>query len=64
MPEQQIREGMTWKPIEPAKAKQRQMAGTNLLKNVTEGGNVRDLIARRVGLGSGVTSEVARGCLQ
>jgi len=56
-PEQQIREGMTWEPIEEKKAEARQKAGTNLPQNFAEGGEVRNIIARRVGLGSGVTYE-------
>lgn len=63
-PEQQIREGMTWEPIEEAKAKQRSInahatkiytASENFLTQ--ESGRVTDIIARRVGLGSGKTYE-------
>lgn len=58
-PEQQIKEGMTWEPIEQAKAEKREKSGNtrNPLQNFAEGekGNVRDIIARRVGLGSGET---------
>ncbi len=63
-PEQQIREGMTWEPIETEKAKKRAIVAhtTEIYtakKNFTglENGTVRDIIARRVGLGSGVTYE-------
>ena len=62
-PEQQIREGMTWEPIEEQKAKIRQQeqnfGRTQLRENFpqVEDGRVRDVIARRVGLGSGKTYE-------
>lgn len=62
-PEQQIREGMTWEPIEETKAKKRKLATQNNhtadLKNFSglEIGLSRDIIASRVGLGSGVTYE-------
>lgn len=56
-PEQQIREGMCWEPIEKQKAEARQKAGVDLQENFPEGGQVRDIIARRVGLGSGKTYE-------
>ena len=59
-PEQQIREGMTWEPIEEEKAEARKSTGGNQhMKNFSyaEGGLVRDIIARRVGLGSGKTYE-------
>ncbi len=59
-PEQQIREGMTWEPIEAYKANERMrlsqghgIKGTR--KNVDVKGEVVDIIARRVGLGSGDT---------
>jgi hypothetical protein len=64
--EQQIREGMTWEPIEEAKAKKRrsvpgnQYTGKNGVPKKFTGdqiGETRDIIARRVGLGSGVTYE-------
>jgi uncharacterized protein YnzC (UPF0291/DUF896 family) len=57
-PEQQIREGMTWQPIEEAKSKRRQgyeRSYGNI--SITENGAVRDIIARRIGLGSGKTYE-------
>jgi len=64
-PEQQIREGMTWEPIEAIKALGRKSTneGYHILngvqhtrKNVqAERGEVVDIIARRVGLGSGDT---------
>jgi site-specific DNA-methyltransferase (adenine-specific) len=56
-PEQQIREGMTWEPIERTKANDRQRSGVNLQENFPEGGQSRDIIARRVGLGSGKNYE-------
>lgn len=61
-PEQQIREGMTWEPIEEARARKRQQEqnygrDSQLPKNFSEVGEVRNIIARRVGLGSGVTYE-------
>jgi site-specific DNA-methyltransferase (adenine-specific) len=67
-PEQQIREGMTWEPIETEKAEKREKLGNtrNPLKNFSEGekGNVRDIIARRVGLGSGVTYEKGKAVVE
>ena len=63
-PEQQIREAMTWEPIEAAKAKIRQgeRRDLTLVKVFTnvESGKVIDIVARRVGLGSGVTYEKGR----
>lgn len=64
-PEQQIREGMTWEPIEDAKARNRQgyefssgkFSGTESVLHENESGEVRNIIARRVGLGSGKTYE-------
>ncbi len=60
-PEQQIREGMTWEPIEKKKAEEREKSGKKAdpPENFPEGekGEVRDIIARRVGLGSGKTYE-------
>jgi hypothetical protein len=56
--EQQIREGMTWEPIEERKAKKRQGYESSYGNiSITENGAARDIIARRVGLGSGVTYE-------
>jgi ParB family chromosome partitioning protein len=68
-PEQQIREGMHWEPIEEAKARKRQSVPGNqytekngLPENFPEAqsGEARDIIARRVGLGSGKTYEKGR----
>lgn len=61
-PEQQIREGMTWEPIEEAKAEERQGLG----KKFSEGekGRIRDIIARRVGLGSGITYEKGKAVVK
>lgn len=63
-PEQQIREGMAWEPIEASRAKMRQGTRRDLtsVKNFTnvEAGKVTDIIARRAGLGSGVTYEKGR----
>jgi ParB-like chromosome segregation protein Spo0J len=61
-PEQQIREGMTWEPIEKKKAEDRltlsQGRGIKGPENFPDlKGEVRDIIARRVGLGSGKTYE-------
>ena len=60
-PEQQIREGMTWEPIEKLKAEIRENRGKSRYpqENFPEGqsGQVRDIIARRVSLGSGKTYE-------
>jgi ParB family chromosome partitioning protein len=64
IPEQQVREGMTWEPIEEKKAVARQKAGMNLPKNFSEGGEVRNIIARRVGLGSGVTYEKGKAVVK
>lgn len=56
--EQQIREGMTWEPIEVLKAKARQgYESSHGNISTTENGAVRDIIARRVGLGSGKNYE-------
>lgn len=57
-PEQQIKEGMEWEPIEEARAKARQgerndLTSGKILPDVA--GKVVDVIARRVGLGSGET---------
>lgn len=65
-PEQQIREGMTWEPIEETKAKNRQSVTGNQYTGKNghrekfpedQSGRVRDIIARRVGLGTGKTYE-------
>ena len=58
-PEQQIREGMTWEPIEKIRARERQGARNDPTsgKIFPEVERVRDIIARRVGLGSGKTYE-------
>jgi hypothetical protein len=64
-PEQQIREGMTWEPIEEAKAKKRQgyeSSSGNI--SWTENGQVRDIIARRIGLGSGKTYEKGKAVVE
>jgi len=65
-PEQQIREGMTWEPIEKAKAEEREKRGNTSYppKNFSEGGEVRNIIARRVGLGSGVTYEKGKAVVE
>jgi flagellin-specific chaperone FliS len=64
---------MTWEPIEAEKAKQRQAVpgnqhtGQNGLPKKFTGaqvGDVRDIIARRVGLGSGVTYEKGKEVVQ
>jgi len=55
--EQKVREANAWKPIETEKARERQLAGVSPLDDDPFGsrGNVRDILAKRVGLGSGVT---------
>jgi ParB-like chromosome segregation protein Spo0J len=65
-PEQQIREGMTWEPIDEARAKKNQGTRTDLTsrKILREVGDARDSIARRVGLGSGVTYEKGKTVVQ
>lgn len=63
-PEQQIREGMTWEPIERQKAEERQKAGVDLQENFPEAGKVRDIIAHRVGLGSGKTYEKGKSIVE
>lgn len=65
-PEQQIREGMTWEPIEEQKANQRwaNQFGSGKIFPQAEDGRVRDIIARRVGLGSGVTYEKGRAVVE
>ncbi len=64
-PEQQIREGMTWEPLEREKAEKREKLGNtrNPSKKSSQGyseGRVIDIIARRVGLGSSDTYEKGR----
>jgi hypothetical protein len=71
-PMQQIREGMAWEPIETHKAEKQRLAnlkhsGNSIdLQNFAgrESGNVRDIIARRVGLGSGVTYEKGKAVVE
>ena len=60
--EQLVREANAWKEVVAAKAKRRQKAGVrlddeDLLKIFSEGsrGNTRDIVASKVGLGSGMT---------
>ena len=60
--EQLVREANAWKEVVAAKAKRRQKAGVRLddeelVKIFAEGsrGNTRDLVAAKVGLGSGMT---------
>jgi ParB/RepB/Spo0J family partition protein len=61
--EQKVREANSWKEVESARAKQRQEAGIkidqsdNLMDIFSEGrkGTTRDLVAAKVGIGSGVT---------
>ncbi|HEX3640138.1 MAG TPA: ParB N-terminal domain-containing protein [Ktedonobacteraceae bacterium] len=67
-PEQQIREGMTWEPIEEEKAKKRQgkqkdATSRKIFREVADS-DVRDVIARRVGLGSGKTYEKGKEIVQ
>jgi hypothetical protein len=64
-PEQQIREGMMWEPIEEKKARERERAGTPV-KNFSQGetGLTRDIVARRVGLGSGITFEKGKAVVE
>jgi predicted DNA binding CopG/RHH family protein len=64
-PEQQIREGMTWEPIEKERAEKREKLGNTRYpgKNSSQGcseGRVIDIVARRVGLGSGDTYKKGR----
>ena len=60
--EQLVREANAWKEVVAAKAKRRQKAGVRLddeelMKIFSEGsrGNTRDIVASKVGLGSGMT---------
>lgn len=56
--EQKVREANAWKPVEAERAKERQLAGVSLSDGDPfsgSRGNVRDILAKRVGLGSGVT---------
>lgn len=67
-PEQQIREGMMWEPIETDKGKKRQgmrndLTSVKIFTNVAPG-KVIDVIARRVGLGSGVTYEKGKDVVE
>lgn len=64
---EQIREGMLWEPIEKAKAERREKRGKTRYPpvNLPEGkGDVREIIARRVGLGSGVTYEKGKAVVE
>lgn len=66
-PEQQIREGMTWEPIENVRAEKREKLGNtrNPTRKCVEGkGEAVDIIARRVGLGSGDTYKKGREVVQ
>jgi hypothetical protein len=67
-PEQQIREGMCWEPVEKAKADERQGTRTDLTSekifSEVEGGRITDIIARRVGLGSGKTYEKGKAVVE
>ncbi len=59
-PEQQIREGMTWEKVEQARGRHggdRRSGAFQPVNIYGLKGDVRDIIARRVGLGSGVTYE-------
>ncbi len=61
---------MTWEPIEEARGKQRKLATQNNhaadLQNFAGLGNglSRDIIARRVGLGSGITYEKGKAVVE
>src|SRR5436190_2300890 len=66
-PEQQIREGMTWEPLENTRAEKREKSGNtrNPTRKYVEGkGEAVDIIARRVGLGSGDTYKKGREVVQ
>lgn len=68
-PEQQIREGMAWEPIERAKAERREKSGNTRYPGEsfpqgTDIGRVRDIIARRAGLGSGKIYEHGKEVIQ
>jgi len=70
-PEQQIREGMTWEPIEKKKADDRLtlsqgrgIKGPENFPDLNERGDVRDIIARRVGLGTGKTYEKGKDVVE
>lgn len=65
-PEQKVREGMTWEPIEKVKADIRtgnQYASGKIFP-LAESGRVIDIIASRVGLGSGKTYEHGKAVVQ
>jgi ParB family chromosome partitioning protein len=56
---------MTWEPIEEQKALSRKSTGgAQHAKNFSEAGEVRNIIARRVGLGSGVTYEKGKAVVE
>ena len=59
--EQKVREAEAWKEVERIKAKDRQGTRTDIQENFPgcDSGQVRDRVARRVGLGSGRTYEKA-----
>src|SRR5258708_1142321 len=71
-PEQQIREGMTWEPIEEKRSTTRRLENLkHQLQDVEsknfysrESGRVADIIARRVGLGSGGTYEKGKAVVE
>jgi len=66
-PEQQIREGMTWEAVEGVKDRR---GGDRKSEDFQTGnisslkGNSSDIIARRVGLGSGVTYEKGKAVIE
>jgi ParB-like chromosome segregation protein Spo0J len=64
--EQKVREGWLWEKIEREEAHERQKMGKNLPENFPEGkcGDVRDIVAKRVGLGSGKTYEHATAAVK
>ena len=63
--EQKVREGWLWEKIEREEARERQKTSKNLPENFPGGkGDVRDIVAKRVGLGSGKTYEHAAAAVK
>ncbi|MBD2771199.1 ParB/RepB/Spo0J family partition protein [Iningainema tapete] len=62
--EQKVREGWLWEEIEREEAKARMLKGSTAPMENSPGGAVRDIVAKRVGLGSGKTYEHASAAVK
>lgn len=51
-----MKEAEVWEGIEKEKARQRMLSGGYPMDNVPQGGETRDIVAEKIGLGSGETS--------